>query len=132
MALKVTGKLKIWVPQGSVLDSLLYDIFINGIFWFANQPKACKYADDTIIFTCHPDLNTVIRQLEDACSFIIKLFSDSLLKLNDEKWHLIIFCEKTQKQQSQESQMLGKVTIKITGSDIWQEIKFQKTLWRFI
>ena len=44
---------------------------------------------------CHPDLDTVIRQLEKDFSVIIKWFSDNLLKLNDEKCHLMIYGDKS-------------------------------------
>ena len=90
-------KIKIGVPQGLVLRPLLYNIFITEIFWFVNHAKICNYADDNLqlSFTCHRDLNTVITQLEEDCSVIVKWFSDNLLKFNDEKCHLMVFGDKS-------------------------------------
>ena len=62
---------------------------------FVNHTKICNYADDTTIFACHPDLDTIIRQLEEDSSVIVKWFSDNFLKLNDDKCHLMIFGDKS-------------------------------------
>ena len=97
---------QIGVPQGPVLGALLYNIFINDIFCFPNHTKICNYADDTTVFTCHSDLGIVIRQLEDNCSVIVKWFSD-LLKLSDEKCHLIVFGDKN-----------TEITIKIGNAEV--------------
>ena len=88
-------EIKIGVPQGSVLGPLLFNVFVNDIFWFVHRTKICNYADDTTIFACHPDLDTIIKQLEEDSSVIVKWFSDNFLKLNDGICHLMIFGEKS-------------------------------------
>ena len=88
-------EIKIGVPQGSVLGPLLFNVFVNDIFWFSHRTKICNYADDTTIFTCHPDLDTIIKQLEEDSSVLVKWFSDNFLKLNDDKCHLMIFGDKS-------------------------------------
>ena len=49
-------QIKIGVPQGSALGLLLYNVFVNDIFWFADHMKICNYADDTTVFAYHSDL----------------------------------------------------------------------------
>ena len=88
-------EIKIGEPQGSVLGPLLFNVFVNDIFWFVHRTKICNYADDTTIFASHPDLDTIIKQLEEDSSVIVKWFSDNFLKLNDDKCHLMIFGEKS-------------------------------------
>ena len=86
---------------------MLYNIFINDNLWFANHTNTCNYANDTTVFACYSDLGIVIWQLQDDCSVIAKWLSDKLLKLNDEKCHLMLFGGEN-----------TEVTIKIENSEI--------------
>ena len=88
-------EIKIGMPQGSVLGPLLFNVFINDIFWYANRSKISNYADGTTIFACDPDLDTIIKQLEEDSSVIVKWFPDNFLKLNNDKCHLMIFGDKS-------------------------------------
>ena len=40
------------VPQGSVLELLLFNIYINGPFYVTELTSVCNYADDTIFYVC--------------------------------------------------------------------------------
>ena len=54
-------EIKVGAPQESVLGPLLFNVFINDTCLFVNKTKICNYADDTTIYACHTDLNTIIK-----------------------------------------------------------------------
>ena len=92
---KINGSYSSWrdvtigVPQGSVLGPLLFNIFINDIFFFVNNTDICNYADDTTIYACNSDLNTIINRLEIDSAVLARWFSKNYMKLNEEKCHLV-------------------------------------------
>ena len=85
---KVNGIFSEWkestngVPQGSVLGTLLFNIFINDIFFLVSDTEVCNYADDTTIFACDSDANNVQYKLEADASRLSKWFVDNCMKLN--------------------------------------------------
>jgi hypothetical protein len=86
------------VPQGSVLGPLLFSIFISGISDVidSNQFKHIVYADDLQIFctTSLIDLPMKLRALEDSINKVTERVQLMKLKLNPNKFELIIFGSK--------------------------------------
>ena len=66
----------------------------------------------------------VIWQLQDDCSVIVKWFSDNLLKLNDEKCHLMVFRDKN----TEETIKVGNSEIKESECEKLLGITFDKNL----
>ena len=50
------------IPQGPILGPLLFDIFINDIF-FVEKSEIRNFADDNIIYSCGKDLPKIVKDL---------------------------------------------------------------------
>ena len=78
------------VPQGSVLGPLLFNIYINDLFFIIEQTEICSYADDNTINACDMNLENLLRRLEHDSHLAIEWFKQNYMKLNEGKCHLLI------------------------------------------
>ena len=78
------------VPQGSVLGPLLFNIYLNDLFFLIESAEVCNFADDATFYTCDKDLNHLINRLELVSFLAIEWIENNSMKLNDEKYHLLI------------------------------------------
>ena len=86
--------LSLGVPQGLVLDPLFFNIYINDLLPSIQDTDICNYADDTTIYTCDKNLDSVIARLENDSNTIIQWFADNFMKLNIDKCHLMVLGRK--------------------------------------
>ena len=78
------------VPQGSILGPLLFNIYINDIFYFINKSDIANYADDNTPYVIEKTIDSLLESLENDTTALIKWFKDNYLKLNADKCHLLI------------------------------------------
>ena len=66
---KVTGSYSSWrelksgVPQGSILGPLLFNIFLNDIFYFIDKVKLANYADDNTAYAIDHNIEDLLKVL---------------------------------------------------------------------
>ena len=61
-----SGRLNIeyGVPQGSILDPIIFNINTIDLFYKCEEHDIKKYADDTTPYSCTTDIPTVISKLQ--------------------------------------------------------------------
>ena len=78
------------VPQGSVLDPLFFNLFINDLFLFIERTNICNFADDNTIYSCNINLQTILKDLKFDMQNILKWFKVNSMKPNPKKFQFII------------------------------------------
>ena len=91
MRLRFSLYIYIYIYINIYIHTLLFNIFINDIFYLVNDTEVCNYADDTTLYVGDKSLRTVLLKLEKDTLLLSEWFSDNFMKLNEEKSHLLIF-----------------------------------------
>ena len=78
------------VPQGSILGPLLFNIFINDIFWFVEKTKIANYADDYTTYGVEHCIMTLLKSLEEDTFSVLNWFRFNEMIPNQGKCHLMI------------------------------------------
>ena len=120
-------ELLLGVPQGSVLGPLLFNIYLNDLFFLLKDIDVCNFADDTTPYFCHEELNVVLEKLEIHSDFCIKWFENNFMKLNTDKCHLLVSGHKHEKCWARvgDDQIWEENKVKLLGVTIDNQLSFE-------
>ena len=77
------------IPQGSIVGPILFNVFINDLLLFINETDICSFADDTTLYACGKELDTISFKLEIETKRAMKWLKDNEMVANPSKFQLM-------------------------------------------
>ena len=78
------------VPQGSITEPLLFNIFMCDMLLILKGTYFTGYADHNTPFVVRDNIVDVIKALEEIGESLVNWFSNNEIKLNTDKCHLLL------------------------------------------
>ena len=120
------------MPQGLILGPLLFDVFINDLFYFIQKCDLYNYADDNSLSMASPDLDTVLSSLQFDGNNAIQWFDVNGMQANPDKFQLMLFSRKSLSQQcitlGNDTVLFSESCVKVFGVMIDENLNFSENV----
>ena len=117
------------LPQGVILDPLLFNIFIDDLFFSIQKSEVCNFADDNTLFCGDKNLDFVFLNLNSDLSNVMDWFKINSLRANPGKFQFMALG--ANKNDCFNLNVAGKVIpssseVKLLGITVDYDLKFRK------
>ena len=118
------------VPQGSILGPLLFNLFINDLFFFIKEAELANFADDNKIYVGSKDLTELLEILQNKCETAINWFKTNNMIVNPDKFQSMIISSKKDLSKSVLNingvELIMESSVKLLGVEIDNKLNFEK------
>ena len=115
------------VPQGSILGPLLFNIYLNDLFYFTEEIGIVNYADDNTPHAIAYDTLSLLNILEKNVEILTTWFKNNYFKMNADKCKLLV------SNHDEDASILingeiveGNKSVKLLGLKIDNELNFNE------
>ena len=115
-------------PRVQYCGPLLFNIYLNDLFFILKDTNICNFADDTNPYVSDLCLKTVMEKLEEDSEIAITWFECNYMKLNTDKCHLLVSGHKFEEMWLKvgKDHIWESKEVKLLGLTIDNELKFEK------
>ena len=82
------------IPQGSILGPLMFNIFLNDLFFFIQETEICNFADDNSLYTSGKCTQEVILSLQRETTNVLNWFKLNSMVANPAKFQFMLLGNK--------------------------------------
>ena len=114
------------VPQGSILEPPLFNIFLCDLFLSIENNYFTNYADDTTPYVIGNNPDEVVSELKDITEKLFNWFSQNEMKANLGKCHMLLSSTESLNFQISETVIHNSQSKKLLGVTFDNKLRFEK------